>query len=109
MRRGEIWTVAGGGDYTGKPRPVVIVQDDAFAELNSLTVCPLTSAPLDLPLLRVIAHPSADNGLATPSRMMVDKVTTVAKRRLGRKIGALSAKDLRALDRALLVFFGLAR
>jgi mRNA interferase MazF len=28
MRRGEIWTVAGGGDYTGKPRPALILQDD---------------------------------------------------------------------------------
>ena len=30
MRRGDIWTVAGGKDYAGKPRPVVIVQDDSF-------------------------------------------------------------------------------
>ncbi len=28
MRRGDIWTVAGGADYAGKPRPVVIIQDD---------------------------------------------------------------------------------
>jgi mRNA interferase MazF len=31
MKRGEIWSVAGGGDYTNKPRPVVIVQDDQFS------------------------------------------------------------------------------
>ena len=29
MRRGDIWTVSGGKDYASKPRPVVIVQDDA--------------------------------------------------------------------------------
>jgi mRNA interferase MazF len=28
MRRGEIWTVAGGAAYAGKPRPAVIIQDD---------------------------------------------------------------------------------
>lgn len=30
MKRGEIWTVAGGKDYGGKPRPVLIIQDDRF-------------------------------------------------------------------------------
>jgi hypothetical protein len=29
LKRGDIWTVAGGKDYAGKPRPVV-VQDDGF-------------------------------------------------------------------------------
>ena len=31
MKRGEIWTMAGGSGYASKARPVVIVQDDAFA------------------------------------------------------------------------------
>ena len=30
MRRGEIWTAAAGSGYVGKPRPVVIIQDDRF-------------------------------------------------------------------------------
>ncbi len=30
VKRGEIWTVSGGKDYAGKPRPVVILQDDRF-------------------------------------------------------------------------------
>ena len=42
MKRGEIWTVAGGSDYTGKPRPAVIVQDDRYDSTNSVTICPLT-------------------------------------------------------------------
>lgn len=39
MKRGEIWTVAGGKDYAGKPRPAVIVQDERFEMKDSLTVC----------------------------------------------------------------------
>jgi mRNA interferase MazF len=39
MRRGEIWTVADGRDYAGKPRPVVIVQGDSFDATDSITVC----------------------------------------------------------------------
>ena len=40
MRRGDIWTVAGGKDYAGKPRPVVIVQDDSFDATASIRSVP---------------------------------------------------------------------
>ena len=40
MKRGEIWTVAGGAAYAGKPRPAVIVQDDRFDANDSIVVCP---------------------------------------------------------------------
>lgn len=38
MRRGEIWTVSGGNDYAGKPRPAVILQDDGFDGTASVTI-----------------------------------------------------------------------
>lgn len=68
MKRGEVWTAAGGKDYAGKPRPVVIVQDDRFAATASITICPFTSDPTDAPLLRLIVAPSELNGLRTTSR-----------------------------------------
>lgn len=108
MTRGEIWTAAGGGDYTGKPRPVVVVQDDAFDATDSVTVCPITSDPADAPLLRIVLEPTSDNGLAQQSRVMVDKVTTVRRSRLARRVGRLSGGDLGRLNRALVIFFGLA-
>ena len=40
---------------------------------------------------------------------MVDKVTTVPRTTLGRRIGALADADLLRLNRSLLVFLGLAR
>jgi PemK-like, MazF-like toxin of type II toxin-antitoxin system len=43
MKRGDVWTVAGGKDYAGKPRPVVIVQDDSFDATDSITICALTT------------------------------------------------------------------
>ena len=108
MKRGELWVAAGGGDYTDKPRPVVIVQDNRFAHSNSVTVCALTSDPTDAPLFRVVLSPSPENGLFEPCRVMVDKITTVRRERLSRRIGALSAKDMREIDRAILVFLGIA-
>lgn len=109
MKRGEIWTVAGGADYTGKPRPAVIVQDDDFDATLSITICIFTSDPAGAPLFRILVEPSEQNGLRVPSSLMVDKLTTVPKDRLGSRIGRLADEDLVRLNQALLVFLGLAR
>ena len=53
MRRGEIWTVAGGKDYAGKPRPVVLLQDDSFDATDSITICAFTTDPTEAPLFRL--------------------------------------------------------
>jgi mRNA interferase MazF len=101
--------MAGGSGYAGKPRPVLIVQDDAFAERDSVTVCLMTTDPTDLPAFRIPVEPTADNGLRAASQLMVDKVTTVQRSRLGQRIGCLADDALLRLNRSLLVFLGLAR
>lgn len=108
MKRGEIWTVSGGGNYAGKARPVVIVQDDAFDATMSITVCAFTTDQTEAPLFRLEVRPSERNGLRQPSRLMVDKITTVAKAKLGTRVGWLEDEHIRRLDRAMLVFLGLA-
>jgi mRNA interferase MazF len=108
MKRGEIWTAAGGPDYAGKPRPVVILQDDQFEFTASVTVCPLTTNPADVPLARPQLMPSDRNGLRAPCRLMVDKITTFSRTKLRVRIGRLDASDLVQLDRSTLVFLGLA-
>lgn len=108
MKRGEVWTAAGGLDYAGKPRPVVIVQDDRFDATSSITICAFTSDPTDTPLFRIAVEPSDTNGLKTTSRLMVDKITTMQKPKLGTRIGRLADDDMLRLNRALLIFFGLA-
>lgn len=108
MRRGEIWTVAGGKDYAGKPRPVVILQDDRFDRTASVTVCAFTTDPTDAPLFRLLIEPSETNGLRAASRLMVDKITTVPKTRIGTLVGRLADEDTLRLNRAVLVFLGIA-
>lgn len=108
LSRGEIWTATGPGDYAGKPRPVVIIQRDNFAALDSVTICGLTSDPTDLPLFRVLIEPSRVNGLEAPSRLMIDKIFTTRKSRLGRRIGRLNDTDVLRLNRAIATFLGLA-
>lgn len=109
MRRGEIWTVTGAGAYAGKPRPVVVLQDDVFSGTSSLTVCAFTTDPTDLPLFRLAVEPSERNGLRSPCRLMVDKITTVAKAKVGQRVGRLDDEDILRLNRAIVVFLGLAR
>ena len=108
MKRGELWVAAGGGDYTGKPRPVVIVQDNRFEALRSVTVCALSSAPSDASLFRIALSPTSTNGLHEDCDVMVDKITTVRRERLSQRIGSLSDADMRRIDRAILVFLGIA-
>ena len=108
MRRGEVWTASGGKHYAGKPRPVLIIQDDVFNKTASVTVLPLTTDTVDVPLLRIQLEPDSDNGLSMSSRIMVDKVTTMPRARLGERIGRLSDTDMVALSRSLFVFLGMA-
>lgn len=108
MRRGEIWTVAGGQDYAGKPRPVAILQDDRFDATSSITVCAFTTDPTSAPLFRLLIEPNDGNGLRAASRLMVDKITTVPKTKLGAHVGRLDDEDILRLNRAVLVFLGLA-
>lgn len=108
MKRGEIYTAAVRGRYTGKPRPVVIIQDDRFDATASVTVCPFTTNPVDAPLFRLVIEPSEGNGLDQPSRLMADKLTTVPRTSLGDRLGQLRDDELVQLNRSLIVFLGLA-
>ena len=105
MKRGEIWTVAGGKDYADKPRPVIIVQDDSFDETDSITICAFTTDETEAPLFRLPVEPNERNGLR---RMMVDKITTVPKTKVRARVGRLDDEDILRLNRAVLVCLGLA-
>lgn len=108
MRRGELYVAAARGVYTGKPRPVVIVQDDRFDASSSVTVCPVSTHLIDAPLFRINVAPDSGAGIDRASQIMVDKVTTIPRQNVTEYVGRLSETDLVRVDRALLVFLGLA-
>jgi mRNA interferase MazF len=108
MRRGDIWNVAGGPGYAGKPRPVAVLQDNRFDATESITVCPFTGDPTAAELFRIPIEPTPSNGLKSVSRLMVDKITTVAKSKVVQQIGRLDDEDVVRLNRAVVVFLGLA-
>jgi mRNA interferase MazF len=108
MKRGEIWTISGAGGYAAKPGPAVIVQVDGYEALDSITVCPLTSDLEAAPLTRPEIMPSELNGLRAPSLAMADKITTLSKSKLGRRVEQLRNEDIARLNRTMMVFLGLA-
>ncbi len=106
MRRGDIALAALSGDY-GKPRPVVIVQNDAVAAFDSLIVCPLTSHVLDAATIRVIVNPAPDNGLQVRSEVMTEKIMAVSRRRVAEVIGRLPEATMREVESRLAFLLGL--
>ncbi len=105
--RGDIVTAAG-GVYASKPRPVVVLQDDLFSALDSVTVCPLTTKKVDAPLLRMPLAADEANGISSPSFVMIDKITTIRRSNVGVVVGHLDPVQMLELERRVLVFMGLA-
>jgi mRNA interferase MazF len=105
--RGDLVTVTLPGDY-GKPRPALVVQANAFQALASVTVLPLTSELHNWPLFRIAIRPNRGNGLRTASQVAVDKTVTVPRGKIGQRIGTADTATMRAVDRALARFLGLA-
>lgn len=106
IRRGDLVLAAIPGDY-GKIRPVLVLQDDAYAAVPSVTVLPLTSDLVDSPLVRLDVEATHENGLQRRSQIMVDKTGTVRRDKIGRRVGELDRATLRASSVALRLFLGL--
>ena len=105
MKRGDLVTIALQGDY-GKPRPALVIQSDLFSEHPSVVILPVTSELRDTPLFRVTIAPNEINGLSRPSDVMVDKVQTVARDKIGSVFGRLSQEEMLSVNRMLAVFIG---
>lgn len=108
MGRGDVVTIADrqAGDYGGKPRPAVIVQSDHFAALDSVLICPVTSAEIAPNLLRLAVQSCEALPLEKPSWVEIEKLTAVRRSRVGRLIGRLSDAELAALTQRLIILIG---
>lgn len=107
MKRGDVVTLALSGDF-GKPRPAVVVQSDLFADHPSVTLLPVTSELRELPLFRIPIEANETNGLARNSEVMVDKIQTVSRAKIGARIGSLPDGEMLAVTRSLALFIGIA-
>ncbi len=91
-----------GGAEMSKSRPVVIVSlDELNARLQTVTVCPLTTQ----------VHPAWKSRLQVecgdlPAEIAVDRIRTISRTRLGKKIGILSEDEAAALRRLITEMYG---
>lgn len=107
MKRGEIWTVAGGRGYAGKPRPAVILQADEFDRTESITTCLLTTVQIDAPKFRIAIAPTPTSGLREASFAMIDKVSTIERQQIGQRMGRVDPEELAGINTALMIYLGL--
>jgi mRNA interferase MazF len=90
------------GAEMAKTRPAVIVSLDVLNErLETVTICPLTTQ----------LHPAWRTRLGCriggrKAEIAVDQIRTISKTRLGRKLGALSSDQGRALRRLITEMYG---
>ena len=106
IRRGDIVRVSLRGDY-GKPRPAVVIQSDLLADLDSVVICPITSAIRDA-VFRISIGPSPVNGLEKPSQVMVDKPVTLPRVKVSAPVGRIEPEEMRSIERAILLVIGVA-
>ncbi|MEX0404856.1 type II toxin-antitoxin system PemK/MazF family toxin [Aquibium sp. LZ166] len=107
MLRGEVVIVSAQGDY-GKPRPTVVVQNSRLLDqLDSVTVCFLTSKHVPTRNLRVTVEPDAANGLRERSQVQVEKIMTFPRSKVRGPIGRLGIDQMQDIDRYLMIFLDL--
>lgn len=93
--------------YASKARPVVIVQSDDVQGFDSVVLCLLTTFDsTDVPT-RVRVEPSVENGLEKTSFVMTDKIASVSRGMLGRRIGILEPGRMDEVPRKLAVVLGI--
>jgi len=108
MTRGDFVTIAPQGEF-GKPRPALVIQSDRFDAHATVTVLPVTTTLVDAPLFRIMVEPNQANGLNQPSQVMVDKIVTVKREKIGNPFGKANDALMLEVCRALAVFLGIAR
>ncbi|MGM0395071.1 MAG: type II toxin-antitoxin system PemK/MazF family toxin [Thermodesulfobacteriota bacterium] len=107
MGRGDLISVIVPGTY-GKPRPAVVIQSDLFDEHPSIVILPVTSTLRDTPLFRIRIEPSPENGLQSVSEIMIDKITTIPRKKAGPVFGHLEDRYMISIERLVPVFLGIA-
>ena len=106
LKRGDLITVVIPGAY-GKPRPAIVLQSDLFEWHPSISIAPITGELRPTPLFRISIEPNQGNGLTKPSQIMIDKVQTIPRDKVGQVIGRIDEDTMGAVDQALARWFGL--
>lgn len=108
MKRGQIYLTGGKGDFSGKPRPALVVQSDLFNEHHpTVSVCPITSEVTGDYLQRVAIDATEHTGLLERSEIQIDKLQVIKRARFGKKIGQAPEEVMVIVDDTLRLWLDL--
>jgi mRNA interferase MazF len=79
-----------------------MLQDDRFDATDSIMICAFTTDPQMLRCSGCAQSQVQKNGLKAPCNLMVDKITTVPKTKIGSRVGRLDDEDIVRLNRQFL-------
>jgi mRNA interferase MazF len=110
-RRGEIYLVRFDpteGHEIQKTRPAVVIQNNISNQYSPITIVAAVSSKFsDPPFPREVVIEPAESGLPQRSAVVLNQIRPVDRRRLGRKMGTLSALSMKRVDDALRISLGL--
>ena len=86
---------------------MVVIQSDKHDSFDSVILCLFTSYESGDISTRVRLEPSSENGPQKVSYVMTDKIVTVDKSMLGKRVGVLSDDDMLAVSEQLRAILGL--
>jgi mRNA interferase MazF len=90
------------GAEMAKARPAVILSLDTLNQrLQTVTICPLTTQLHPAWRTRLGCRVGGQN-----AEIAVDQTRTISKARIGKKLGALSSEEARALRRLMTEMYG---
>ncbi|MDP2691906.1 MAG: type II toxin-antitoxin system PemK/MazF family toxin [bacterium] len=97
------------GSEQGNIRPAIVVSDEIFQRLGLIIVVAITSRIIQS-FGRVPLKPDSANGLDKASDVLAYQVRTIStdQKRIVKKLGRLSQRDLARIDEALKIVLKLA-
>ena len=88
------------GSEIRKTRPCVVISPDEMNKnLNTITIAPLTRTSKPYPTRMHVKHGNTEGWI------VLDQIRTIDKRRLIKKLGQLSSKDITKLKKLLREIF----
>lgn len=113
IKRGEVWLVNLDptiGHEIKKSRPAVIIQNDLGNKYSPITiVAPLTSQNLEKVYPFEVLLLKKNLGLEKDSKVLLNQIRAIDKRRLLRRFGKVDTETLGEIDESIKISLGLVQ
>lgn len=113
IRRGDVWLVNLDptiGHEIRKSRPAIVIQNDIGNKYSPITIiAPLTSQSLEKVYPFEVLLAKKNSGLEKDSKVLLNQIRAIDKRRLLRRFGKIDSEILNKVDEAIKISLGLVQ